>query len=268
MRCGLGSGRPRFGPSDRCNSAPNSFELFQHLAASVNSAATSCPLGNSPIAPFFNSGDASASNLASGAKARAVTTSIGSGARLAKSAIRSAWTIAGAPVSRTASRRKAAFLPMLSTRWTCAPGVSASAQAIAKPGNPPPEPRSTQIFAPGAKSRSCKESAIWRVQTVNSVDAAIRFIRCCHCNRSATKRSRRAAVSRETGVSPRPRARSAVRSGAATCGFGCGLAVLPAHMSGQQRQGHGRDPFNSAGVTDRPRPLRLQLVPDLIGKTG
>src|SRR3984885_7924744 len=108
-------------------------------------AATSCPLGNRPVAPFFNSGDASPSSFLSGAKARAVTTSMLVGACLTKSAIRSAWTMAGAPQTCAASRRKAAFLPMLSTRWTWTPGLSASAQAMTKPGKPPPDPRSTQI---------------------------------------------------------------------------------------------------------------------------
>jgi len=43
---------------------------------------------------------------------------------------------------------------VLSTRWTLAAGVSASAQARISPGKPPPDPRSTQIFACGARSRS------------------------------------------------------------------------------------------------------------------
>ena len=141
--------------------------MFQHLAASVNSVATSCPLGNRPRAPLFNNGYASVSNFGSGARARAVTTSMRLGARFTKSAIRTAWTSAGTPAARTASRRKFAFLPMLSTRWTSTPFCSASAQAITSPGKPAPEPRSTQICEPGrdfgASNRSCRESAMCRV---------------------------------------------------------------------------------------------------------
>ena len=111
---------------------------------------------------------------------------------------------AAAPVIRTASRRKAAFLALLSTRWTFAPGVSASAQPMIRPGKPPPEPRSThmrhfRVF--GSNAKSCSESAMWRVHRIGSVDGAIRLIRCCHRLSKATKRSRRASVSRETGVS-------------------------------------------------------------------
>ena len=58
-----------------------------------------------------------------------------------------------APVALTASRKKAAFFPLLSTRWTFAPSPE-RAQAITMPGKPPPEPKSTQVRAFGAKARS------------------------------------------------------------------------------------------------------------------
>ena len=104
------------------------------------------------------------------------------------------------PVTCTASRRKVAFLPMLSTRWTSALLVSARAQAMTMPGNPAPDPRSAQTLACGARSRSCSESAICRVQTTGIVERAIRLVCSCQASSSATKRSRRADVSRETGV--------------------------------------------------------------------
>src|SRR4051794_41874405 len=72
------------------------------------------------------------------------------------------WTVPAAPVIRSASRKNAAFLALRSTRCTIAPGVSASAQASTTPGKPPPLPRSTQIFAVGARGKSCSESEIWR----------------------------------------------------------------------------------------------------------
>ena len=107
----------------------------------------------------------------------------------------------GAPVACAASRRKAAFFPLLSTRCISAPGLSAIAQAMTMPGNPPPEPRSAHMRASGASGRSWSESATWRVQTVASVERAIKFIRCCQASSVAIKRSRRSVVSRETGVS-------------------------------------------------------------------
>ena len=65
--------------------------------------------------------------------------------------MRSACTIAGAPVTRIASRRKAAFLALLSTRWILAPGdVGERAGNRPGPGSPAPLPRSIQIRASGA----------------------------------------------------------------------------------------------------------------------
>ncbi len=114
----------------------------------------------------------------------------------------------GVFVARTASRKNAAFFRLLSTRCTHVPGTSASAQAMTSPGNPAPEPRSAQIRADGASAMSCSESAICRVQSFGSVDGATRLIRSCHSASRPAKRSRRAAVSRETGVSASARVRS------------------------------------------------------------
>src|SRR5438552_1332091 len=117
-------------------------------------------------------------------------------------------TIPGDEVTRNASRRKAAFLALRSTRCTLAPGVSASAQARTTPGNPPPLPRSIHALADGASVRSCNESEMWRVQRLGSVDGATRLVFACHSVSSSTKRSSRVSVSRETGV----RARAAALS--------------------------------------------------------
>ena len=53
--------------------------IFQYLVASVNSASTSWPLRNSAFAPFPTSGSAKPMSWCSGATARAVTQSTGSG---------------------------------------------------------------------------------------------------------------------------------------------------------------------------------------------
>src|ERR1700682_4962765 len=134
--------------------------IFQYLVASVNSASTSWPLRNSAFAPLFTSGSAKRISWCNGATARAVTQSIWPAILSTLSPISAKCTIPGDAEMRSASRRKAAFLALRSTRWTIAPEFSANAQARTTPGKPPPLPRSTQIFADGASVNSCSESAI------------------------------------------------------------------------------------------------------------
>ena len=96
----------------------------------------------------------------SGASARAETASTGSACVGTNASMRSAWIVAGAPVSRATVRRKAALRLSLSTRCTEAPGSSASRMAVTRPGKPPPEPRSTQRRAAGAAAWTWRESPI------------------------------------------------------------------------------------------------------------
>src|SRR5262249_54416027 len=173
-------------------------------------------------------------------------------------------TTAGAPVTRTASVRKAAFLLLLSIRCTSAKFWSANAHAIGRPGNPPPEPMSAHLRARGAMARSCSESAMWRVHNVGTVEAAIKFIRPCQSSSTATKRSRRAAVSRETGISASARVRSAVRSGRATCSFTCHVAARAAQVGHQERQRGGRYPVDAGCLSDRARAMLLQFLAHLV----
>src|SRR5215471_14082356 len=179
----------------------SSAAIIQCSAARVNSNSASQPLRKRPVAPFFNNGVAYSSNRSSGASARAVTASAVSPNVAPNSSIRLACTRAGRDNSRVVSRKKAAFFLLLSTRCILASGVLARAQASASPGNPPPDPRSTHTRAPGTMFKSCRESAICRVQISPRVEAATRLIRFCHFSRSATKASRRDSVSRETGTS-------------------------------------------------------------------
>ena len=108
-----------------------------------------------------------ASSAASGASARAVTTSTGTARFSTKSSIRRC-TLAGAPVAWTASRKKAAFLPLLSTRCTSAPGFSASAQAMTTPGNPPPSRdrpmRALLVRAAEAAASRPRGASKWRLR--------------------------------------------------------------------------------------------------------
>src|ERR1700756_1768170 len=176
--------------------------------------------------------------------------------------------MAGAPVTRTASRRKAAFFLLLSIRWTSAEPCSANAHAIGTPGNPPPEPRSAHLRACGAIEMSCSESAMWRVHSVGTVEAAIKFMRPCQSISSATKRSRRAAVSRETGTSASARARSAERSGCATCWFARRAAARAAQIRHQERQRGGRHAIDAACMSDRARAMQLQFMAYFVGEAG
>jgi hypothetical protein len=88
------------------------------------------------------------------------------------------------------------------------------AQATGIPGNPAPDPRSTQIRARGANGMSCSESAMCRVHNRASVEDATRFIVFCQSNSASTNVSKRFSVSRETGVSFKACALSAARSSA------------------------------------------------------
>src|ERR1700722_5764451 len=98
-----------------------------------------------------------------------------------------------------------------------------------------------------------------RVHSFGSVDEAIKFIRCCHSSRTATKRSSRSNVSRETGVSAKARLRSAASSGDSAT-----LPALPTQMRDQERQRRRRDAIDTAGVTYGARPVHFQRVADLV----
>ena len=103
----------------------SSASIFQDLEAWVNSASTSCPFGNRPTRPAFQQRICVAEQLVERrqrARRHDVERSLKSST---KSSIRRAWTMAGSAGAATASRRNAAFLLMLSTRWTAAPGRSA-----------------------------------------------------------------------------------------------------------------------------------------------
>jgi hypothetical protein len=60
--------------------------------------------------------------------------------------------------------RNAVFLRLLSTSSTRAPGISCNRIAITMPGKPPPDPRSAQCRASGARSSSCALSPTCRRQ--------------------------------------------------------------------------------------------------------
>src|ERR1700722_19138134 len=103
---------------------------------------------------------------------------------------------------------------------------------------------------------------MWRVHSFGSVGDAIKFIPCCQSSSTATKRSSRSNVSRETGVSAKARLRSAASSGDSAT-----LPALPAQMRDQERQLCRRDAIDAAGVADGARPVHFQLVADLVGQS-
>ena len=170
-----------------------SSDIFQYLAASVNSASTFRPLGNKHKVAGRMWREQTSSKRRSGATARAVMTWATSGSR---SSTRPLWTSASAPVSAVASRKNAHLRESASTRWT-----RASAQiAITRPGKPAPDPTSIQVRAVGAIATNCAESRKWRRHISGIVDRPIRLILGCHSAMRRSRMIRRASVSRETNV--------------------------------------------------------------------
>ena len=109
-----------------------------------------------------------------------------------------------------ASRRNAAFFALLSTRWTL-PRRPASSAGDRNTGKPPPEPRSTQILAFGARCQELK-----RIGDVARPDCRQRggrdqLMRRCQSSSSATNLSSRASVSRETSACQRHARSCAIR---------------------------------------------------------
>ena len=166
--------------------------IFQYFVASVNSASTSWPFGNRPSAPRCDQRMRMiAKHFERGQRARADHIDVVPKAvpTILDSLLVHHRRHAG---DADGLAQKAAFLPMLSTRWTFAPGFSANAQATGMAGKPPPEPRSTQILASGASGRSCSESATCRVQMRGIVAVATRLVFACQRNSRSTKASSRA----------------------------------------------------------------------------
>ena len=64
---------------------------------------------------------------------------------------RAEWTLAEIPRVRTASCRKAAFLPCDSARVTA---ISGRQRAMGIPGNPAPEPKSSSVAIPAGRARA------------------------------------------------------------------------------------------------------------------
>src|SRR6202035_413415 len=105
---------------------------------------------------------------------------------------------------------------------------------------------------------------MWRVHSFGSVDDAIKFIRCCQSSSTATKRSSRSNVSRDTGVSAKARLRSAASPGDSATGR---FPALPAQIRDQKGQRRRRDAIDAAGMPNGARPVHFQLVADLVGQS-
>ena len=169
--------RARFGflPT-RCNSRISSMmpdgserleccstSILQDLCASVNSDRYILSLveeGPATRGPRISVHKRAARD--SGAQARAVITSKGSGAT---SSIRSFRMSGLRPSSPATASRKSALLPVASIRRDLAARAAASART--RPGNPAPLPRSTSVFASaGTRSTIWAESQKCRRQSV------------------------------------------------------------------------------------------------------
>src|SRR5215207_5178275 len=152
---------------------------------------------------------------------------------------------------------------------------SEAAMAITNPGKPAPEPRSIHAFASCAKSRSCNESATWRVQTRSSVAGPTRFFTRCQRRSSWTRRPNRSCVSRETGQSSSALMRSASTAPGSLTGARPFNEIrhwlrtsLLAGMGGEQRDGRRRDSLDAGCLPQCPWPYPIELGPDFVGEAG
>ena len=189
--------------------------MLQHLAASVNSASTSCPFGNSPSAPLFNNGYAPASKLHKrrqrpcGHNVNRVCEVFGEirNANVMDIGRTRRWPSpprAGRPLSCRCFRPDAPVHP----------AVSASAQAITSPGNPPPEPRSAQTSRLRRQRQKLKRVGDMPRPKRRERGAAIRLMRCCHVQQQRRQSDRAAPMFHVKQASAPARAlRSAARSG-------------------------------------------------------
>ncbi len=179
---------------------------------------------------------------------------------LTKSSIRSAWTTAGAPVTCAASRRNAAFLVLLSTRWTWRPAYRPARRR--SPGRESrrrsrDRPRFSRSGASseklqrigdvaGPKDRLCRRrdqiDPLLPVQQQRDkpVEAGSLF----HVKQASAPDAR-----------PRVGACEVRRRHLRASGLAAGLAMLPAHMRNQQRQRRRRDAVDAAGMADGARPM-------------
>ena len=238
------------------------------------------PWETGPRRPFSTTDMHSASSLGSGASARAVTTSIGFGRFVHKildpqrvNGGRRAGDLHGLAQKR---RLLADALDQMDLRTF---GVGERAGDAPCPGNPAPEPRSAQTLASGARARSCSEFGDMPGPEHRDRRGRDQIGRAaCQAISSSTKRSSRAAVSRETGGQGQGAfavggqverfARSRRPRPPRSCGAAIALAALPVDMGRQQRQRRRRDAIEPARLADGARPCGLQLVADFVGEPG
>ena len=122
------------------------------------------------------------SSSVSGASARAVTTSNGvceSCGKILDSLAHGQWP--GSASAATASRRKAAFLALLSTRWTSAPGVSGerAGDHQARESRRRSRDRSS-VCASGASAQELQRIGDMARPDLRQRRGATRLMRCCH----------------------------------------------------------------------------------------
>ena len=199
--------------------------IFQILWAEVNSLSTCAPFRSITRVLLPSSGRAISSSRGSGARARAITCRAGTCGR---SSTRALWTVTDSPRSAATARKKAHFLPWLSTNST----LLTPSTARIRPGKPAPLPRSTTRpgFAP-SRGRSWAESSTWRRQMSDSDFRLIRFIRWLASHTRATSRISTSRVSRET-----PRLTSSTATSAD------GSVTRPAPLGGGERARAGIRP--------------------------
>ncbi len=158
------------------------------------------------------------------ANARAVTVTVCSttGRAISTRSLRTRIAFVSAKsISRTAVRRNAHFFAFDSIKMVEPYPSSRCRQAITKPGNPAPEPRSTTSSSLSTSSAICHASKTCRFQTSSTVPRPIKFILDCHFTRSVSNARNRRSVSRETLKS--------------ASGKSCSIAHLSSHIRQDER---------------------------------
>ncbi len=191
-------------------------------------------------------------------------------------------------MTRTASRRNAAFFPMLSTRCTCAP----SGPRPARRRSPGREIRRRTRDRPtsGLVGPAAAAAASWRCVASrpvrlsrgrNQIEPLLpvqeqgrqsdRGALVFHVKQASRPRRGRGRLKAPSGLSApnacvRPPARLAY--GRRSCRAAVRITALAPNVSDQQRQRCRGNAVDPAGLADGARPLRLQLMPHLVGKPG
>ena len=221
---------------------------------------------------FVNSGSRPGERVAaSGASARAVTTSTAPANSATHGLDPASWIVAGAPVEPRDVAQEGAFAALLSTRWTCAPAPLGERDGEHQPGKAGAGAEVEPASAPPARSQELQRVGdVARPDLVRASPAPTRFLIALPARRApSTRMSSVRAVSRETVAATRqaPSARRGARGVSRDTSLGAQPDAPPAAPPGMRREERDRrrrHAFDPRRLPERPRPHEVELRPDLV----